>query len=424
MQLNLQKLTTRARIPVLLAILSLILVACDTQSNPDTEENTFEGAPEVIISSPLNGDSYQEGVGVNILLRVDNAGPDIARVAIEVDGQIIGEAILPNPDGDPSFTVSNGWPASGEGAHTITAIASRGDGVVSQEASVTINVIAMAVEESDENNAESAGVDESNEEDATATVAPTRELPSPVPTQDKSDQTAATDAPPPTDEATNTPAPTNTPSRPMVTISTGANVRSGPGLVFDPPIGSLAAGATANILAVNPAGTWYKVQFYNGDGWISSVVANTTGDLSSLPREAGPATPIPASPTPAATATPSTAPDLSITNVVVNPHPFVCNRSSEIQITIANSGNATAPGGAFKVEDIHNGTVGANTTGVFPELAPGANHTASVFLTVSNNFNEGHNTRITVDHNAQIAESNESNNVRNENPYVLAAGTC
>lgn len=427
MQLNTIRLITRARIAVLLASLSMLLVACDLLVSPEPEEPTFEGSPEVIISSPLNGDTYQDGVGVNILLRVDNAGPDVARVAIQVDGQIIGEAILPNLGGDPSFTVSNGWPATGAGSHIISAVASRSDGTVSNEASVTINVVASAVTEpetnTDTSTTDTTTEDTSNTQDTLPTPVPTRVLPSPVPTQDKPELTP-TDTVPPTDAPTSTPAPTNTPSRPQANITTGANVRSGPGIVFDPPIGSLPAGAQANLLAISSSGTWYKIQYYNGDGWISAQVASTTGDLATLPRELGPATPVQATATLVATATPASAPDLSVTGVVVNPHPFVCNQSSEIQITIANSGNANAPGGTFKIEDIHNGTVGANTTGVFPELAPGASHTASVFLTVSNNFAEAHHTRITVDQNGQIAESNEGNNVRNEAEYVLGTGGC
>lgn len=422
MQLNSIRLITRARIAVLLAIISLVLVSCDLLTNPDDEEAIFEGSPQVTISSPLNGDTYQEGVGVNILLRIDNAGPDVARVAIQIDGQIIGEAILPNPGGDPSFTVSNGWPASGAGAHTISAVASRSDGSVSNQASVIINVVASAVT-APETNTETS-TDDTNTQDTLPTPVPTQQLPSPVPTQDTSAQQTATDTVPPTDAPTNTPAPTDTPSRPQVSISTGANVRSGPGLVFDPPIGSLAAGAQANLLAISSSGTWYRIEYYNSDGWISSVVASTTGDLASLPRESGPPTPVQATATPVATATPASAPDLSVTNVIVNPHPFVCNQSSEIQVTIANNGNATSPGGTFKIDDIYNGTAGANTSGVFPELAPGASHTASVFLTVSTNIAESHHTRITVDQNGQIAESNEGNNVQNEAAYSLAAGSC
>lgn len=427
--------SSKSRLTVLLVIISMVMVACDTVA-PEEEEIAFEGAPEVTIASPLAGDTYNEGVGVNILLRVDNAGEDVARIAIEVDGQIIGEAILPNPNGDASFTVNNGWPASGAGEHIITAIASRSDGTVSEEASVTINVVASEVTEPETS-------DDSDTVDNSDDAEPTEDSKGDSQTDDSQGQeTDSTPIPSPTDapvaatavpaEPTDVPAPTdvpptNTPARPQVRITTGANIRSGPGVVFDPPIGSLAAGATANILAVNTAGTWYKIEYYNGDGWVSSLVAEVTGDISGLPREAGPATPIPATATPVvptATVTPSTAPDLSATAVVVGPHPFVCNEASEVRITVANSGNAASAGTSVVVADLFNGQVTGSSNAPIPALEPGANHTAVIFLTVSTNFGEAHVTRVTVDPDNQVAESNESNNVRNEDPYVLATGSC
>ena len=413
-------MSAKSRLIVLLAIVSMILVACDLANAPVDEENLIEGPPEVTIASPLAGDTYNEGVGVNILLRVDNAGEDVARIAIEVDGQIIGEAILPNPDGDASFTVSNGWPAEGEGQHVISAVASRSDGTVSEEASVTINVVASATDDADDSD------DEDTDDDAGAQAIENTPIPSP--TTDTSQNTSsqpATTAPTATTASTNTPAPTNTPSRPQVRITTGANVRTGPDVAFDPPMGSLAAGATSNIVAVNPAGTWYKIEYYNGEGWVSSVVAEVIGDISGLPREAGPPTPVPATATPLPTETPIPSNvDLSVTNVVISPHPFVCARSSEIRVTVANSGSGNSTETSVVVADIFNGQVTESTNAPVPVLAPGATHTAVLFLTVSTNFNEAHSTRITVDPNGQVSESNENNNVRNEPQYVLAPGSC
>lgn len=411
----------KSRLIIMVAIISMLLVACDFAAQPDEDESTFEGAPEVIIASPLAGDTYNEGVGVNILLRVDNAGEDVARIAIKVDGQIIGEAILPNPNGDASFTVSNGWPAGGEGQHIISAIASRSDGTVSEEATVTINVIVAEVDEPEPTNTQEDTTTTSNGSAQAQDTA----IPSPTENTSQNASAPATQASTATTAPTNTPAATNTASRPQVRITTGANVRRGPGVVFDPPIGSLAAGATSNILAVNTAGTWYKVEYYNGDGWISGLVAEVIGDISSIPREAGPATPIPATATPLPTETPIPSNvDLSVTAVVVNPHPFVCAQASEVRVTIANSGSANSAETSVVIADIFNGQVTESTNAPVPALAPGATHTAIVFLTVSTNFNEAHSTRVTVDPNGQVAESNETNNVRNEAPYVLATGSC
>lgn len=418
---------SRTRITIIFLILSMILVACDTLTSPETEETTtFDGAPEVIIASPLNGDTYQEGVGVNILLRVDNAGPDVARIAVEVDGEIIGEAILPNPNGDPSFTVNNGWPAMGEGPHVISAVASRSDGTVSEEASVTINVVAddMAMQEdptpiplptdtSDNADSDSDSDDDSTGEDTTDTKPPTQESAS----QEQEPQATATTAP------SATPAPTNTPSRPQVIVRQGANVRAGPGTVFEPPVGSLAAGTRANILAVNTAGTWYRIEYGLSDAWISNIVVDVEGDLSGLPREAGPPTPIPATPvppTPEPTPVPETNVDLFIDEAQSSFVPtFRCGRPTTINVTVVNGGTETSPGGTIAIEDVQpNGSVGENTQTVFGELAPNASQTVQAVLTVSAFVNEAHTFRARVDSNNTILETNENNNVWDE-VYVL-----
>ncbi len=410
----------QARLLVLLLLMSAILAACDLIASPDTEDDTsFEGAPEVIIASPLNGDTYQEGVGINILLRVDNAGPDIARIAIEVDGQIIGEAILPNPNGDPSFTVNNGWPATGEGAHTITAVASRSDGTVSEEASVSINVVAAAISPSDD-------------DVATDIPTPTVDDLTDVPTQTTSDTNsqatatvAPTTAPATQAQPSNTPVPP-TASRPQVTVRTGANVRRGPGLVFDPPVGSLGAGATANILALNNAGTWYRIEYYNGDAWISALVVDVTGNTASLPREAGPATPIPATPVPPTnTPPPASNVDLFIDAAQSSFVPsFVCAQASQITITVVNSGTGTSTGTNILIQDIQpNGTVGATTETVIGALGPNQSQTATAALTVTTFISEAHTFRARVDGNNSVAESNENNNEWTE-IYILEPGGC
>ncbi|MEO1643732.1 MAG: SH3 domain-containing protein, partial [Chloroflexota bacterium] len=361
------------------ALVGVFLSACDALATDSTEEEpiAFEGAPDVILASPLPGDTYNEGVGVNILLRVDNAGPDIGRIAIAVDGVIIGEAVSPNGSGDPSFTVSNSWPASGEGEHTITATATRTDGTTSGTAEVTINVLSLAQDvasnETDTDaDAEAETVDDIGDDemadaeeemaDETEDTESEAEAQSDSDTEDTAAPTdAPTEAPQPTVEPTV--APTNTPSVPQVRVITGANVRSGPGLVFDPPIGSLAAGATANILAVSTSGTWYRIDAFNSGGWIADSTVEVIGNTSGLPREAGPPTPIPASPLPPTnTPPPPSAVDLAITGtpIISSREPtasstFFCGVDSDISVTIVNQGTERSAGTTVVIEDLFNG---------------------------------------------------------------------
>ncbi|MBL8153115.1 MAG: SH3 domain-containing protein, partial [Anaerolineae bacterium] len=71
------------------------------------------------------------------------------------------------------------------------------------------------------------------------------------------------------------------------TANQGINVRSGPGLEYNPPIGSLAAGQSAVVLAINPKGDWYKIQYYDGEGWVGRMYVTTQGDISGLPVDHG-----------------------------------------------------------------------------------------------------------------------------------------
>jgi len=406
----------------IIALLGLLLFSAGCGSAAPAEEETLAtGAPVVQIAAPLPGDVYREGVGVNILVRVENAGPDLARVAIQVDGEIIGEAVQPQLGSAQTLTINNGWPAAGIGEHVISAVATRADGTSSDPVSVTINVVGSDVVSADED-------DEATE----------NTLPTSTPTQTNSDQggaqggdtqptqpTAPTSAPPTEVPPTATPAPptaTPTPAVPQVRVTTGANVRSGPGVNFDPPIGSLAGGATADVLAVHTSGTWYKIEYYNGEGWISSTVVEVTGDISGLPRDAGPPTPIPATNTPVPTNTPAAAADLSITFEQTVPE-FVCNQTSEITITVANTG--TGPSGATRVvaEDLYNGQVTESTEAPIPALQPNESVTVVVDLTVSTNFAEAHVSRLRVDPDNVVPETNENNNTR-ERTYVLAPGGC
>lgn len=399
---------------------ALLSAACSPTSTVN-QTPAFSGAPVVILASPLTNDTYQEGVGVNILVRVENAGPDVARVAISVDGQIIGEAPLPNPDGAASFTVRNGWPATGAGTHIISAVASRSDGTVSQPAQVQINVVGAPTQS--QPTAAPTNTQAAAEQPTTSTDAGGQSAqPTNPPAQPTNPPAQPTNPPA---EPTNPPAPTATPTvgRPEVRVISGANVRSGPGVVFDPPIGSLAAGSTAPILAVHTGGAWYKIQYYNGEAWIFSQVVEVVGDVASLPRDAGPATPIPVTPTAAPTATVATAVDLIIDGAKSSISAQVCNVAAEARITVVNAG--TSPSAAANVvwEDLFNGASQGSTSAPVPALQPGQSTLVVMYLTVSTNYNQTHTARVTVDPTNAVPETNDGNNAFTKD-YTLARGTC
>jgi hypothetical protein len=409
------------RLVLLLIIASFAVSACSIIAEPEDTQTTFTGVPVVNIAAPLANDSYYEGVGVNIIVRVENAGPDIARVAVTLDGEIIGEASLPNSSGAPSFVVTNGWVATGVGAHTIGVTASRNDGTVSTPAEVAINVVAAPTSSTGGQSTNNQGTG-----DTTApTQAPTTEAQGVQPTTAPTNTLAPTTPPEPTQPPAPTEVPaTETPSRPQVRVVTGANIRRGPSTVFEPPIGSLAAGAVQDLLALSPDGQWYKIRYYNGDGWIFANTVEVVGSTADLPRDPGPATPIPVTPTPVSTATPVAVADLSIVSWSTAPFPLECGENSVTTVTIANSGTGNSTATRVRLEDLFNGSVTTTANADVGILAPGQNATITINMTVTSNHSQGHLLRVRVDPDNTLPETNEGNNQR-EAPYSpLEQGDC
>ena len=99
---------------------------------------------------------------------------------------------------------------------------------------------------------------------------------------------------------------TSTPDTPMVTFLVNLNVRRGPSLRFNPPIGRFPEGETTEIIAVDSTRGWYKVVYNGSQGWVSAGTeyVTTAGNLTGLPVDPGPPTPtasntpIPSTPTP------------------------------------------------------------------------------------------------------------------------------
>jgi hypothetical protein len=145
---------------------------------------------------------------------------------------------------------------------------------------------------------------------------------------------AATLTAKPVSEQLGPPAPVDTPSpvntaeavaptsaTPLCTVASGVlNVRSGPGLVYDPPLFSLSGGTELAPVAFNgagvPGGRWLEIQVISSgqSGWVSaeSQFVTCNLDLTTLPFAEGPPpptltatnTPVPAQPAPTPSPTP------------------------------------------------------------------------------------------------------------------------
>jgi|GEM_PF-445776 len=460
-----------------------LMAACSlpTGSSPENVGGgavVIEGAPVVRISSPLPNSTFLQGTTVNIMARIENAGPDVASVAVSLNGNVVGEVQQPNASGAPAFTITQSWPATAAGDYVIGVITTRATGEASEEATVNVTIVDQAqggggsgdttsAETMTEDDMDTTSGTESEDTESDTgtttgeTVAPAGDRPSigsglrgllsrglsgagsaqtaeqpaeeesavdeqPIPEEVVEVPAEATQPPPPTEPPPPTAVPASpTSSVPMARMVSGVNVRSGPSTIFDPPIGSLAANDSTEILAVNPAGDWYKIRYYNGEGWVYGPNVEVSGNASRLPQDAGPPTPAPTAP-PTATPVPSQV-NIEVVNIQTAPHPLTCNETSEIQVTVRNSGTtATSSGGVIRVEAVllSSGAVLESTETIFQQLQPGQQITTSAFITVSINTNEAQRIRVLADANNQIAESNESDNGRDDVQYILQKGGC
>jgi len=115
--------------------------------------------------------------------------------------------------------------------------------------------------------------------------------------------------PTPTDTPTITPTPNLTPHAIIDSPGGVLNVRSGPGEIYDPPLGSYDSGAMVDIFGrqIDSNGElWWLIAFAsgpNGQGWVYAdyTIAN---NIDALPWVNAPPTPTPFIPTPAPTTIP------------------------------------------------------------------------------------------------------------------------
>jgi hypothetical protein len=229
------------------------------------------GPPVVRIASPSANDVVLQNVELVLQALVANAGSDIARVDLSVDGAVLQALASPNPTGEALFAVDTTWLASTPGPHTFSVTAFRADGTASNTASVTFTVVSSDAARLPESTGE-AGI-----EAATTLIPaapPDAALPAASPATPQPDEEPAAGS-----EGT--------------TTATGTfiqliNVRSEPGL-GDNIIGSFRPGDTAPVVGRNAAGTWYRVRYGSGDsggdgfGWVSATFVELDGDPSTLP---------------------------------------------------------------------------------------------------------------------------------------------
>lgn len=411
----------------------------------------FDSPPTVRITAPLPNTTYLSGVAVNVQVQVGNAGPDIDRVEVLTLDGLIGTLPQPNPTGAAAFGVTQTYTPDKAGSHTIQAIAYRTDGTASTMASATINVVdelpsrATATVEATDTEAAASPTDTLA---ATATIAAT----STTETVSSAPTTQATIGISINPTSANTPAtvPTTAPAgtAPVAKFEGVVNVRSGPSTNFEPPIGTFQAGQQAEILSQNNDGTWFKVRFATGEGWVFAQITKTEGDIASLPREAGPPIPTarPATATPIAPVVqPTSAPDQPTTVPVTSDGPnlvvvnwemrmlagdrpvndIAANQPAIAFVRVRNAGNQPASGFFAVLTIVNSADSGAKIVeaGSSVGLAPGEEQVIQVgFTDNAAGAGTGRVAVVRLDENNQVPETNEDDNASSPISYTLAGG--
>ncbi len=420
----------RIRSGIILSLFALLLAACNLLTAPGEVTTAISGPPVVQIAAPQANATFLQNVSVNIQALVTNAGADIDRIEIAVAGQIVHNLRQPNVAGAPSFTIAQSWQPTGTGQFEIGVTAFRADGSSSAPASVTINVIAPQASPLPASATPTTAAAEATPQPPPAVGNDTQPTDPPAPNNAVPDTNAAQAQPTTPPQPTASP----TPQTPIITVNVGINVRSGPGVTFAPPIGSLKAGDTAPLLAKSSDGAWYRIQYYNSNNaWVAAQNVTPSVDPAQLPVEAGPAPPPPtATPIPQPTAPPVPPTAVSSVNLVagtvrIEPNPPSCNQTFTVFVDVANFGSTASNGGTIRIIDRReaDGSEQQRTNGAFGPIPPGQTvNSGPIPITVSTFHTEVHRIVVIIDPDSTIAETNEGDNQNNSITYTLAQAGC
>lgn len=386
----------RLRASMLLQVLCLLLLAgCNLDFAPDDPSPSFDGPPVIHIAAPLPDQKFQSGATVIVQARVENAGPDISRIAVLLNEELMGEQLNPNETDAEVLPLTIDWPTSNEGEYVIAVVAERGDGSSARE-----DVSIMVVPRSQYQATEGASADQP---------------------RTAAEEAASTESPPeaaPQAPATGPPAVSTGPSQVTGIVIRPAPLRPGPGVDSGQPVGSLMVDDDVLIIAINPAGTWYRIRRGTDiDAWVDASLVAAPDDISGLPIETGAPPP------------PQEGVNLVVTSIVLDPDPPVCSQPAKVRATIRNSGaldSQTSPWVGAKAHLLSDESVQAQNpeTVYLPALAAGAETVLEIPLTLTARFGESHVIRVTVDQGNHVIETRENDNTAASRQFELSQGTC
>ncbi len=373
-------------LPLLVALAS---AGCNLNSAGAGAPARFEGPPVIHIAAPLPNQTYLVGTTVIVQARVENAGPDLARIAVLLDDQLLGEKLDPNESMAAVLPLTIDWPTSNIGQHKISVLAERGDGASARE---DVHILVIA-DETGEAAGEPAETGPTNMGETAA------------------DEPRDDDAQPTAPE----PAAVKGESQVPGTVIQPSNLRLGPSTAHE-LLGSLPKDEQVLIVAVNPARDWYRISYADLDNaWIYSDLVSPSGDISGVPVETGP----------------NTAPENGV-NLVLEElliaDAITCNQPFDALARISNRGNASPLTGAWVNAEAILNSSGEALTGQeqlhnLRILQPGEEEVLTLNLTLSLHVGEEQTLRVTVDSGNHVAETDEQDNI-DSIPFTLARGNC
>jgi hypothetical protein len=382
----------------------LICPGCNLGFTGEGAPATFEGPPLIKIAAPAPNQTFLVGATVIVQARVENAGPDLARVSVLLDDALLGEKVNPNETNAAVLPLTIDWPTSNTGEFKISVLAERGDGALARE---DVNIVVVS-----QSSAESAANTESSGPQLAEAKPPA------------ADDGALTDAADNEAGQTALPLPEATAGSPAVpgassvaaTMIQPARIRVGPGATYD-LLGNLDENHAVMLVAVNPAREWYRIAYEDfDDAWVYAEFVQPAADISGLPIETGP--PVSA----------EQGVNLVVVDVQLAP-PIVCDRQTTVRARIQNQGTEKASNVAWVIAAPVLVSDGSSLLENPPPaylktLQADEEDTVEFHLTLTRHVDQEQFIRVVVDSGNHLPESDETDNTGNSASFILQPGDC
>ena len=346
---------------------------CNLGIGGEAAPPSFEGLPVIKIAAPSPDETFLAGATVIVQARVENAGPDLARISVLLDDALLGEKLNPNESNASVLPLTIDWPTSNAGEFKISVIAERGDGSIARE-----DVRIFVVSEDGIAPAEAGERDQPDEMESAPEIAAG--------------------------------------SRVAGTMLQPARIRLGPGATYD-LVGNLDENHEVLIVAVSPSREWYRIS-YDGqaDAWVYAEFVRPADDISGVTVETGP-------PLPAAAGVNLVVLDVEIMS------PLVCGQESIVKARIRNAGADEAQSVAWVIADAVLMSDGSSLIENPPPaylktLEANEEDIIEFPMTLTTHFDEEQLIRVIVDSGNHLPETDETDNSRNSASFILQKGDC